>query len=331
MLHKLVLSTLLFLWTFAAHAQPYTNLALKGGGIRGIAYTGAVKVLEEKGITVNLQNIAGTSSGAIVGTLVAVSYTAGEMQQIMLHLKIQRFNDGGWIFIGGQRRMRKHYGWYKGNAMERWIGKLIEQRTGNANLTFRQLHDLALRDKKYKNLFITATDLTAQKVQVFSWQTYPDMMIKTAVRASFSVPLYFEAVVLDSVGHKIKGHTICPTCHVFVDGGIVANYPLNIFDTGTTPNMQTLGLNLERPEQMNDPEGSIATYHIAGFRSYVGALYNITIETLNRNNTIAHEQERTIYISTSNLSPKVRKIKKHQKLLLYNNGVHAATKFLEPH
>ncbi len=311
--------------------SPYSNLALKGGGIRGIAYTGAVKVLEEKGITAGLDNIAGTSSGAMVGTLMAVGFTATEMQQIMLHLKIQRFNDGGWIFIGGQRRMRKHYGWYKGNAIERWIGKLIEQRTGTADLTFRQLHELALHDKKYKNVFITATDLTAQKVQVFSWQTYPDMMIKTAVRASFSVPLYFEAVVLDSAGHEIKDHKACPACHVFVDGGIVANYPLNVFDTGATPNMHTLGLNLERPEQMEDPQGSIAPYRITGFKSYVGALYNITIETLNWNNTISHEQERTIYISTSNLSPKVRKIKKEQKLLLYNNGVQAAEKFLQHH
>lgn len=219
-----------------------------------------MQVLEDKGVTAKIENVAGTSSGAIVGTLLSMGYNATEMKDIMYNMKVQRFNDGGWFFIGGQHRLRKHFGWYKGVALERWIGDLIQQKTGNADITFRQLHELALKDKRYKNIYITATNLTRQKLEVFSWQTYPDMCIKTAVRASFSVPLYFEATLLDSNGHEVNKNSVVP-CQAYVDGGIVANYPLNIFDNGT-PNMETLGLDLVRPEQIDYKRPGLAPYPI---------------------------------------------------------------------
>ncbi len=43
----------------------YKNLVLEGGGIRGLAYPGALKVLEEKGIIKNIERVAGTSAGAL--------------------------------------------------------------------------------------------------------------------------------------------------------------------------------------------------------------------------------------------------------------------------
>ncbi|HXS35899.1 MAG TPA: patatin-like phospholipase family protein [Flavipsychrobacter sp.] len=311
-----------------ANGQQYTTLVLKGGGIRGIAYAGAIKVLEEKNVLQNINNVAGTSVGAIVASLIAVGYNAEEIKDIMMKLKIEEFNDGQFFFIGGQKRLRKNFGWYKGEVLEDWLGDLIKAKTGNANTTLAQLHDLALKNKKIKNLYITTTNLSKQRMEIFSWQNHPNISIKTAVHASIAIPLYFSAVLLDSNDNRIKRPGNTKLFSVYIDGGLLANYPLNIFDSANL-NSHTLGLKLERPEQIEFSKTSsgIAPYNIYGFNSYIAALYNIVIENLNKNESQKEEQGRTIYISTNNLGPKVRHIPNSEKEILYDNGMKAAKAF----
>ncbi len=304
---------------------------MKGGGIRGIAYTGALRVLEEKHITPGIEKVAGTSVGAIVGVMFALGYSAGEIETIMYQIDIKTFNDGAWFFIGGQKRMRKKYGWYKGNRLESWLGNLIQARTGNENLTFLQLHQLSLKDKKYKDLYVTATNLSKQRLEIFSWETYPNLPIKTAVRASASVPLYYGAVFIDSAGNVANQPDATERYNVFADGGLVANYPITIFnesgDSGI--NQYTLGLKLDRPEQIRyyPNHTGLAPYRIGSFKNYLGALYNVTIEQITRSLPYDVEKKNTIYISNGNLSPKVRRITIAQKKALYENGKLGAEKF----
>jgi NTE family protein len=311
-------------------AQPYKNLVMEGGGIRGIAYAGAIQVLEEKKLSSTIENVAGTSVGALVGALYSVGYTPSELKVILDDLKIQNFNDGKWFFIGGQKRLRKRYGWYRGEQLEKWLGELIKQKTGNANTTFSQLAKLQANNAAYKNLHIVATNLSKQRMEVFSAITSPNLPIKTAVRASISIPMYFGAVFIDSNGVVAKEPVKGNMYNVYVDGGILGNYPLQIFDSGSA-NMQTLGLKLERPEQIDyyDNSGDIAPYNIDDFRTYINALYNVVIEGLNRNIPFEQEKQRTIYISTGNISPRVRTINMSQKSILYNNGASAVKEFLE--
>src|SRR5687768_9512606 len=103
----------------------YTNLVMEGAGIRGITYTGALKTMEEKNVLAGIHRIAGTSVGSIVGALLSVGYTADELKEIMFSLRVETFNDGRGMFIGGQRRLRKNFGWYRGEEIQAWIEKLI--------------------------------------------------------------------------------------------------------------------------------------------------------------------------------------------------------------
>ena len=310
-----LLAFFIFLFPAFCNAQDYKYLVLKGGGIRGIAYTGALKVLEEQKITDKIEKVAGTSVGAITGALFSMGYSADQMEDIMLNLNIGTFNDGEWFFIGGQKRVRKNYGWYKGEKLEQWIGEQIAKQTGDENTTFLQLHQLALANKKFKDLYVTATNLTKQSLEIFSWETHPNMPVKIAVRASASVPLYFGAVFINSTGEIIAHPKKDGRYVVYVDGGLLANYPITIFNNAhdnatNTINEYTLGLKLERPEQIEYAKTNtgIAPYNMHSFPSYIAALYNITIEQLNKN--ISHEEEKkhSVYISTSNLSPRVRHI-----------------------
>ena len=56
------------------------GLCLSGGGIKGIAHVGAIKALEEAGVTFNY--VSGTSSGSIIATLYACGFTTDEMYEI---------------------------------------------------------------------------------------------------------------------------------------------------------------------------------------------------------------------------------------------------------
>jgi NTE family protein len=321
---KAVALTLLFWLPRYAVAQPYTNLALEGGGIRGIAYAGAFEELEQRQLLVHIQNIAGTSVGAAAGCLLSVGYSAKEIKNILFTLEIETFNDGRWFFLGGQWRMRNQFGWYQGNAFEHWIESLIARKTGQSHLTFGQLHQLTKASNKYKDLFVTASNLSRQKLTIFCWNEFPDMEIATAVRTSMSIPLYFRAVILDSAGRKSK------TGDVYVDGGVVMNYPLAVFDSGSI-NPHTLGLKLERPEQITyyDQSTEIAPYSITNLKTHIGALYNLTIETLARKSAMEYERFRTIYISTAGMNPRVRKMTNDQKMILYESGRSAVRNFLK--
>jgi len=313
---------LLFLAPTLTRAQPYTNLALEGGGIRGIAYAGAFVALEEQNQLHNIRQVAGTSVGAVAGCLLSVGYSPTEITALMDELKFQHFNDGGWSVFGGQRRMRRLYGWYYGDALERWIERQIAAKTGQPNLSFGELHRMAGESPCYKDLYVTASNLSRQQLAIFSWRHFPDMSIATAVRASISIPLYFRALRLDSAGRKSK------TGEVYVDGGIVMNFPITIFDSDGV-NRQTLGLKLERPEQIPyfQESSAIAPFDIQNFRSFVGALYNLTIETLNRKSSMEEEMFRTIYISTAGVNPRIKKMSVDQKRLLFESGRDAVQAF----
>lgn len=61
--------------------RPKIGLVLSGGGARGAAHVGVLKVLEEKRIPIDV--IAGTSFGAIVGGMYAAGYSAEELEEIL--------------------------------------------------------------------------------------------------------------------------------------------------------------------------------------------------------------------------------------------------------
>jgi NTE family protein len=319
------------------YCQTYENLVFEGGGIRGISYAGALEELEKAGSLKDLKRVAGTSVGAVQATLVALNYRPEEMSQIISELNLKHFNDGRFIFIGGFNRLLNRYGWYRGDALLHWIENLIEEKTGNEDITFRELHELT-KSHGFKDLYITGTNLSKQKAEVFSFENYPDMKIKDAVRISVSIPLYFKAVLMDPSGNVHYKGRQKSIDDVFVDGGILLNYPIHIFDdpkyfppSEGTVNPKTLGLRLDSDEQIECDLSNqgIAPSQITNFKGYVGAFYNIIIENLNRQNLQKEDWDRTISISTKGVGPKIKKMSAKSKNTLIDSGREGAKRFLK--
>jgi len=313
--------------------QPFTNLVFEGAGIRGYAYVGVIQELEQHDLMSDVEKVAGTSAGAIAALTVALGYNSEEIADIMSETRPQKFNDGQFFFIGGIMRMNKRYGWYKGDEFTRWIEKIIEAKTGDPDITFRQL-----RARGFRSLYVTGTSLNRQALIIFSHETFPEMKVKDAVRISISIPYYFAAVPVDSIGNVLKKHDDKNVRDLMVDGGFTGNFPIFIFDSVKVANngherisnMNTIGFRIDNPEQIryDTTTHGLAPVEIRGFKNYTSAFYNYTIENLNRLYLTPADWQRTISISSGNIGPRIRKLSEEEKRTLITNGRNATKRFL---
>lgn len=313
---------------------------MEGGGVRGLAYSGALEVLEQKGILKNIDCVAGSSVGAIAGLMVSIGYNSKEIDSILQILKVQQFNDGKDIF-GKIKRVRREYGVYKGDKFQKWLGELIDQKTGNSQTTLEELHQLHLSNKNFKDFYCTGTNISQQRLDILSWKTMPRMKLSTAVHISSCIPFYFIPVGVDSAGNEVNLMDSLIKHDLYVDGGMLCNYPINMFDScveGNNPltcenviyNPQTLGLKLERGAQIDSFEKNdtaIAPYQIKSMKQYISAVVNLGMETINRKPGLENEKGRTIYISYGDISGRPRKVSLKEKKMLHDNGIVAANKF----
>lgn len=315
----------LILWLCAAEAQTYRNLVFEGAGIRGIAYTGAVEELEARGILSGIERYGGTSAGAIIGVTLALGYDAQEIRRILRETEFQRFNDGGGLLLGGLFRLLRRYGWYRSERFDRWLADLIVAKSGDPDLSFQQLHALTGKD-----LYVVGTNLTQQRMEVFSRETHPHMRLRDAVRISMSIPLYFEAPFVDAQGRVYRQPPPDRPVDVIVDGGIIGNYPIQLFDRVDTVqglpqrrvNPATLGVKIDTDEQIAyQRQGKgLHPQEIHNLRQYIEAFYIFTLENLNSVPLQPQDWQRTILLSSAGVGPKIKRLSDQEVNALVSSG-----------
>ena len=211
-----VLRDKLFLKQEEIMAYPFRNLVFEGGGVKGIAYVGAMDVLESREIVQNIRRVGGTSAGAINAVLFALNYSNDDTREIIRHLDFKKFMDDSWGYMRDSARLIEKFGWYKGDFFREWISDLIAQKTGNRESTFKDIYDQ--RDLKgFREIYMMGTNLSTRFSEVFSHEHTPRIPVADAVRISMSIPLFFTAVR-------------SPREDVYVDGGVLDNYPVKLFD-----------------------------------------------------------------------------------------------------
>lgn len=314
----------------------FQNLVFEGGGVKGIAYGGALDVLNEKEILGKIKRVAGTSAGAINATLLALGYTSAEVSQIVASTDFSKFADGSGI-LGDLVHVIRNFGWNKGNAFKEFIRSKIKAKTGKPDFTFRDL-DKVIQDNQpgFRHLYTVSTNLSRQRAQIFSHEPEhtPDVAIADAVRMSMSIPLYFEAV-------KWNGD-------VMVDGGVSYNFPINIFDNkkylsnqqngkpetyDTTPgflfNYETLGFKLDSQEviEYNRKGWQIPPEPVGNLKQYTSALINFMMEIANNAHLHANDWGRTISIDTLDVKTTDFATVKTRITELTNSGRDAVNKY----
>lgn len=347
MKHLYIFSISIFIASLSySQNYKYTNIVIEGGAIRGVAYTGALQYIDSLGLLANIKRVGGTSAGSIQALTLSIGYKPSEIQQIISDLKFHKFSDGRLLLGGGIFRLIKKFGWNKGKEYYQFLEKLIEQKKLDPNITFEALHELVCKDSiTYKDLYVVGTNLSKQRYEVFSYETYPKMKIKDAVRISGSMPLFLKAVFMDAEGTTYKRYYKYLDLDVMVDGGLVANYPIFIFDStkyiysNLTPgsnqytiNEQTIGLRADNAEQIEyDKNGirNLAPYKIIVFKDYLAALFYMLLENINRNSLTENDWKRTISINTLGIRASTKKLSKEERANLIKSGKIAADNFFK--
>jgi NTE family protein len=194
--------------------RPRLGLALSGGGARGLAHIGVMKVLERHGIPVD--GIAGTSMGAIIGAMASVGYTASQIDSLA------RITDWSGIIRDAPQRRQLFLG-----QKEQRSRTIVQIRFERMALDFRPavtagqklaavLTDVLLgAPAPYPGDFnrlpiplrVVTTDLLTGRKVLFDRGSLID-----ALRGSLAIPLLFTPLETD------RG--------LLVDGGLVDNLPV---------------------------------------------------------------------------------------------------------
>jgi len=284
-----------------------TNLVFEGGGIKGIAFVGAMRYLEENDILSNIKNIIGSSAGSLVASFLTIGYSADELEKILKDTDYCIFRDNTIGLIRNCIRIMKNYGFYKGDKYLEWLGERIKDKTGNSDITFKQIYDT------YGiNLVITGTNLNKAQVIYFNHENYPDMPIRLAIRISCSIPLVFKCVKYED--------------DIYVDGGVLDNYPIWYFDNYE----ETLGFKLVNPDEKQDDLIYHNNLKINNIIDYCNSVLNAMLNQIDRLHVKNDYWERTITINTFNISATDFKINLEQKDQLINEGYLSTKNFFHP-
>ncbi len=321
----------------AFKGKVYKNLVFKGGGVRGIAYMGALELLEEKGALDGIERVAGTSSGAIAATLLCFRKNIADTLNLFNTLDLSKVpqrsikGSGRNIILlknsANYTRLFENYGWYSSQYFHTWLGDVIaEECRGNRRATFMDFKDFGYRD-----LYVVASNLSKHRAEIFSVDATPDVAVVDAVRMSMSIPLYFEALRFDGKRFGAGDY--------YVDGGLYNNYPIHLFDQPRYAkesklyrdgiNWETLGLFLF-PNQLNNHERRDEPDNLWEF-------LDLTVRSIYDSHQIANlfqnvaNQKRTIQINDCGISSTRFDLSpdSEEYRCLYNAGRQAVSKYFD--
>jgi NTE family protein len=318
--------------SYGVNAQ-FVDLVFEGGGVKGIGLVGAVSVLEERGY--QPQNVAGTSAGAIVATLLAAGYNAADLKEIILDLDFNRFKDPTWQnripLIGGALSILMTDGLYKGEYLFDLMRQLLESKGVRTFGDLRSPH--TTEDPRYRyRAQVIASDISGRQLLVLPKDARklgidPDQLdVAKAVRMSMSIPIFFEPIRIHNRSER--------TDHLIVDGGILSNFPVWLFDSDGVPAWPTFGLKLVDP----DPKASLAdrlppeareASGIRGLIDYARSLIGTMTEFYDRLYLEKDTFVRTITIPTLGVRTTEFDLSRERALQLYTAGRDAAQTFLE--
>lgn len=270
--------------------RAFKYLSLQGGGMKGIGEIGAIEELEKNAVLAQIEEVAGSSAGGLMATLIAIGCTAKEIREFMLKLdfiSLQDKSELGWVestrlkevlkggvnlasgitpkinalksipFIGGllnqvtnpytnkldnlleygkkvatiftqiekgeeivRLALGSELGLWQGEALICLLAEIIAKKTGNPNITFKELAALTKgTDSPFKKLILTGSNITDQKLEYYSANDTPDMPIIEAARISASFPGAYKPVV------KIEKKDGELRQVVRLDGGLLENLP----------------------------------------------------------------------------------------------------------
>ncbi len=198
-------------WLNRWHKRPRIGLALGGGGARGLAHIGVLKVLQAHGIPIEV--IAGTSIGALIGAAYALEPDVAKLQtEAEAFVRSPAFHESGLDLFRKKKSAENFFGQVATYMKDRLVINLAYSRLSLVGgWRAAKAVDFILPDKTFADLRVpfvcVATDLKTGKEVAFQ-----DGSLRGAVRASMSIPGFLPPVRSRE--------------YLLIDGAVVAPVPV---------------------------------------------------------------------------------------------------------
>ena len=232
----------------------YESLHLRSGGVNGYAILSSIYVLNKMECLNNINKYIGESVGSIISTLLILKYNSLDIFKVLIS------NDIEDIYLNNDFQknniilnLLNNYGLSDSKSVERLIILFFKERGLKPNITFKELYKFNPIE-----LNIIASNITKNRLEIFSSKTTPDISVIFAIKASCTIPLIFKPMYYKN--------------NILIDGGFFSNFKNPLI------NNKTLTIKLEIKNKNN----------VNNLVDYIKLLINsITINnTLNRLNTI---------------------------------------------
>jgi NTE family protein len=332
-----------------ADEQHRADGVFEGGGVKGIAFAGAIASAERDAGVKEWVNLAGTSAGSIVAALLVGGYDATGIQKLLADARYSRFADcgpgGKWVggMVNAVGRLR---GLAPGHYFLEWMGDALAasplaQELGKSDLTFADVkrRDLPPReelpevsDAKYERaryrLHVIGSDITTGRMIILP-DDLPDYTDKEgkpfdkdsfplvhAVRMSMSYPFLFTPVVLHREGRPVY----------VVDGGLLSNFPIWLFDS-PNPKRPTWGFRLHGGTSVDEGLPYRKIPRPLWAVPLLKAMFSAATEAWDREQMEQVVSARTVSIPTHQISTTDFGLTRAEADALYAWGVNAAHDF----
>jgi NTE family protein len=315
------------------------DLVLEGGGVKGVGLVGAVLTLHDAGY--RFPRVAGTSAGAITAAIVAALQVAGKpltlLEEYVNSIDYPRFQAEGWLQralgrLGDAAQLLLHMGIHSGDYLVEWLGGVLEE---IGITTFDQLRmddpGSSLPEDLRYSLIVHTADITRRKVVRLPWD-YSNyglepgrQRIVDAVRASMSIPFFFEPVRIKAPAATFGGVTYSKSSVMWVDGGLLSNFPVEVFDRsdGQPQRWPTIGIKLSARDTTIPPaQASDDTIHEA-----IDCLQTL-LNNADRYYLTPDKVARTIFIDSTGITATDFDITPEQRSTLFQTGQQSAAQWL---
>jgi NTE family protein len=230
----------------------YDTLVLSGNSTNAIVTLGALQYLTDHGHIKDIRNYIGTSSGAILSLLLLIGYQPIEILTYLciekVYKKMVQFNISNMLLMGKPLMSFE--------PIKSILEQLIVEKIGYMP-TMRTVEKLGGKDSD-KKLVFTTYNLTDDRREYISSETYPDLPVIHGIRMSSNFPLVFEPYMYDE--------------KAYLDGGLVDNFAV---EYGERVGDRCLGVMTKNPQRKYSP-------HDFGNIEFVWKVFQIFITTVTK-------------------------------------------------
>jgi NTE family protein len=181
-------------------------LVISGGGLKGLSALGALKYLFEQEIIIKPDILCGTSVGSIICFLLNIGYNPVDIYNVLEQIDFSEL----FQYDIDDLLDNVCFGFNTTDNIIVVMNSFLKKKKFNKNTTFKQLFE-----QTKSKLIITGTCINDSSLHFFSVDTYPDMEILKAIKISISIPIFCKPCVYDE--------------KVWIDGGCINNYPIDLF------------------------------------------------------------------------------------------------------